>query len=62
MKVESPFGTSVDGKCSACHEDLDGSEWPDDTNGLLCQMCWESACSKSWWKMVNDMVLKEEVG
>jgi len=24
--------------------------WPDDSNGMLCQMCWESHCSEEWWK------------
>jgi hypothetical protein len=33
--------------CSRCTEPHDN--WPDDSNGLLCQMCWEAHCSEEWW-------------
>ena len=39
--------------CSICEdmikEDAVGS-WPDGEGGLLCQLCWESECSKTWWE------------
>lgn len=53
--ITSPFGTSVDGKCSSCGEDLNGSDWPDGKDSLLCQMCWEHNCSLGWWEMYNSI-------
>jgi hypothetical protein len=38
-------------KCGARH---DG--WPGDAGGELCQMCWEAACSESWWAMVAGLL------
>jgi len=25
--------------------------WPDAHGGVLCQECWEAACSEAWWRM-----------
>jgi len=42
----------VDERCK-CGEPHDG--WPGEDGGELCQMCWESQCSKSWWAMVAQL-------
>lgn len=34
--------------------------WPGDGGGEICQMCWESECSRSWWQMVNRFVRERE--
>jgi hypothetical protein len=39
-------------KCAKCDRPHDG--WPGD-DGELCQMCWEDACSESWWKMITTL-------
>ena len=40
-------------KCGIENED----DWPLEIDGEIveggCQECWESACSKSWWEMVE---------
>jgi hypothetical protein len=37
------------GRCCRCANRHEG--WPDkDDRGELCQMCWESQCSESFWK------------
>ena len=34
-------------------------EWPLEVDGKIvgggCQECWEAACSKSWWEMMEDL-------
>ena len=39
------------GEC-ACGLPHDG--WPGENGQQLCQMCWEAACSESWWEMVTQ--------
>jgi hypothetical protein len=38
-------------KCGKPHDN-----WPDESDGMLCQMCWEAQCGKSWWEMVNALM------
>lgn len=37
--------------CERCGEESDG--WPGEKGGELCQMCWETQCSESWWRMLG---------
>ena len=37
-------------KCALCPEDHDS--WPHG-EGHLCQLCWESIVSKSWWSVLS---------
>lgn len=32
-----------------CGQPHDG--WPGEGDDQLCQMCWEKACSDSWWRI-----------
>jgi hypothetical protein len=47
--MEGAGMTEDERKCK-CGEPHDN--WPGNDGGLLCQMCWESECDKSWWEMV----------
>lgn len=41
-------------KCSDCGRVVDGEmTWPGEQTGEICQECWESYCSREWWKAVN---------
>lgn len=35
-------------KCGEPHDN-----WPGADGGMLCQMCWEAECDKSWWAQVK---------
>jgi hypothetical protein len=37
--------------CCRCPEPHDN--WPSNDGGLLCQDCWETESSASWWAMVR---------
>ena len=37
--------------CSMCGvQEKEHSGWPDGHGGLLCQLCWEDYCSRTWWE------------
>jgi len=43
--------------CKDCKEIIDDPTytWPTGKKGEhLCQNCWESACSKAWWRMLEE--------
>ena len=46
-------GDEPEVKTCPCGEPHDG--WPGENGEELCQMCWESECDKSWWRMVNAL-------
>lgn len=42
--------------CHECKRDTSGEmTWPGESGHEICQDCWESACSRSWWVMVNAL-------
>jgi hypothetical protein len=46
-------------KCEAINTD----NWPLEINGEIvdggCQECWEEACDKSWWEMLEAIAARE---
>ena len=47
--------------CPKCGREND-DDWPLDIDGEIkeggCQDCWEAACDKSWWEMVEAFQIK----
>ena len=43
--------------CVECKRDATGEiMWPSNADeDELCQECWEAACSRSWWRMVEAL-------
>jgi hypothetical protein len=43
--------------CSRCSSRVpDPAErWPDSSNGILCQECWEYEASASWWATMRAL-------
>lgn len=53
----APFGTAMcSAACFACHRDTSGEiTWTGEAGHEICQECWEAECSRSWWKMVEQL-------
>ena len=42
--------------CHECKRDTSGEmTWPGEAGHEICQECWEAECSRSWWKMVEQL-------
>jgi hypothetical protein len=52
-----PFGpANGSAACSACRRDTSGEiTWLGEAGLEICQECWEAECSRSWWKMVEQL-------
>lgn len=48
--------------CRDCGTEIESEAevWPDSTGFPLCQVCWETACSRSWWQAMQ--AIQESVG
>jgi hypothetical protein len=48
--------------CTQCGKQCNpGEDWPGD-NGRICQMCWESYCSRLWWDEIWEILTSPEAG
>lgn len=38
-------------KCTECRQTIPNKaeEWQGNNGGVVCQMCWEEECARSWW-------------
>lgn len=38
--------------CSNCNNNIPcaAEEWPGESGGTICQVCWEKECGRSWWE------------
>lgn len=50
--------------CSTCGAQIasPAERWPDSADGTLCQMCWETKCSRPWWAWLPLLLAVEPIG
>lgn len=48
--MTNPTTTCSHPGCTEPHEN-----WPDDSDGYLCQEHWEAQCDREWWEMLHDL-------
>lgn len=43
--------------CQKCGVEVEPDEttWPGKDADVICQSCWESECSASWWEMLRQL-------
>ena len=43
--------------CPKCGTEVEPDEttWPGSDADVICQSCWESECSASWWEMLRQL-------
>mgnify|MGYP000325988169 CR=1 FL=1 len=53
-RLPNPMKTNA--SCHECGRDISKEmTWPGEAGHEICQDCWEAECSRSWWKMVEQL-------